>query len=165
MQVECSAIVSHRIPRFLPAIIAVFALSVVGNAAVAVVAKAQHHHDAKGLLGANLKLDGHHDIDHKGKYTTSVEVKGGKIAALHVNHSEKGNIPVRKYKTHKKMAQNMGGHLMYASFRLAQMQDLGEEYIGYSYIDDSGNEEIYWFPVEVVYDGDTGATEYVALSS
>jgi hypothetical protein len=155
----------NRIPRFLPAIVALFALSVVGNAAVAVVAKAQHHHDAKQLVGDKLKTEGHHDIDHKGKYTTSVEVKGGKIAALHVKHSEKGNIAVKKYKTHKKMAQNTGAHLMYASFRLAQTQDLGEEYIGYSYIDDDGNEEIYWFPVEVVYDGDTGATEYVPLSS
>jgi hypothetical protein len=45
------------------------------------------------------------------------------------------------------------------------MQDLGEEYIGYSYVDDYGNEEIYWFPVEVIYDGDTGAVEYVPLSS
>jgi hypothetical protein len=84
---------------------------------------------------------------------------------VHVKHSEKGNIAVKKYKTHRKMAQNAGGHLMYASLRLAQMEDLGEEYIGYSYIDDNGNEEIYWFPVEVIYDGDTGATEYVALSS
>jgi hypothetical protein len=155
----------NRISRFLSTTIAVFALSVVGNSAVAVVAKAQHHHDAKQLVGEKLKQDGHHDIDHKGKYTTSVEVKGGKIAALHVKHSEKGNISVKKYKTHRKMAQNIGGHLMYASFRLAQLQDLGEEYIGYSYIDDDGNEEIYWFPVEVIYDGDTGATEYVPLNS
>jgi hypothetical protein len=154
-----------HITRLFPAILVVFALSIVGNAAVAVVTKAQHHHDAKQLVGDKLKQDGHHDIDHKGKYTTSVEVKGGKITGVHVKHSEKGNIAVKKYKTHKKMAQNTGAHLMYASFRLAQMQDLGEEYIGYSYIDDDGNEEIYWFPVEVVYDGDTGATEYVPLSS
>src|SRR6204780_4984404 len=122
----------NRIPSFLPAIVAVFALSVVSNAAIAVGAKAQHHHDAKQLVGDKLKQDGHHDIDHKGKYTTSVEVKGGKIAALHV----------KKYKTHKKMAQTGSGHLVYASFRLAQMQDLGVEYIGYSYVDDYGNEEI-----------------------
>jgi len=155
----------YRIPRFLPAIVAVFALSVAGNAALAVAVKVQHHHDAKQLVGAQLKQDGHHDIDHKGKYTASVEVKGGKITAMHVTHSEKGNIPVKKYKTHRKMAQNIGGHLMYVSLRLAQMQDLGEEYIGYSYVDDYGNEEIYWYPVEVIYDGDTGATEYVPLSS
>jgi hypothetical protein len=145
--------------------IAVFALSLVGNSAGAVVAKAQHHHDAAKLVGASIHQDGHHDIDHKGKYTTSVEVKGGKIAALHVKHSEKGNIPVKKYKTHRKMAQTDRAHLMYASFRLAQMEDMGTEYIGYSYIDDEGNEEIYWFPVEEIYDGDTGAVEYVPINS
>src|SRR5580658_1346815 len=140
----------NPIPRFIPAIIAAFTLSVVGSVAVAVVAKAQHHHDAKQLVGEKLKQDGHHDIDHKGKYTSSVEVKGGKIAAFHVKHSEKGDIPVKKYKTHRKLAGNVNAapHLMYASLQLAQMEDLGTEYIGYSYIDDNGNEEIYWFPAE-----------------
>jgi hypothetical protein len=146
-------------------LVAAFALSIGANAALAVPVKAQHHHDAKGLVSDKLKTDGHHDIDRKGKYTTSVDVKGGKIAALHVKHSEKGNIAVRKYKTHKKMARNDGAHLMYASLRTAQMQDLGTEYVGYSYVDDEGNEEIYWFPVEEIYDGDTGAVEYVPLSS
>jgi hypothetical protein len=133
--------------------------------AQAVPVKAQHHHDAKQLVRDKLKTDGHHDIDHKGKYTASVDVKGGKIAALHVKHSEKGEIPVKKYKTHRKMAQTSSPHLMYASFQLAQTEDLGTEYIGYSYVDDEGNEEIYWFPVEEIYDGDTGAVEYVPLSS
>jgi hypothetical protein len=151
--------------HFLPLMVAAFAFSVMSNAAIAVVTKVQHHHDAKQLVGDKLKQDGHHDIDHKGKYTTSVEVKGGKIAAVHVNHSEKGNVSVKKYKTHRKMAQTTGGHLTYASFEMVQLQDLGTEYIGYSYVDEYGNEEIYWFPVEEIYDGDTGAIEYVALSS
>jgi hypothetical protein len=34
-----------------------------------------------------------------------------------------------------------------------------------SYVDDEGNEEIYWFPVEEIYDGDTGAVEYVPINS
>jgi hypothetical protein len=154
-----------RLQRHLLPIIGAAALAIAGNAALGVPVTAQHHHDAKALVRDKLKQDGHHDIDHKGKYTTSVEVKGGKIAALHVKHSEKGDIPVKKYKTHKKMAQTGGGHLMYASFRVAQMQDMGTEYIGYSYVDDAGNEEIYWFPAEEVYDGDTGAVEYIPLSS
>ena len=63
------------------------------------------------------------------------------------------------------MALNATGHLVYASLGSGQMQDMGTVYIGYSYIDEYGNEEIYWFPVEEVYDGDTGAIEYVPLSS
>jgi hypothetical protein len=151
--------------QLLPAAIAIFGAFALINTAGAVVAKVQHHHNAKQLLGDKLKQDGHHDIDHKGKYTTSVEVKNGKIAALHVRHSEKGDISVKKYKTHRKMAENAAAHPIYVNYRLAQLQDLGTEYIGYSYVDDDGNEEIYWFPVEEVYDGDTGAIEYVPLSS
>jgi hypothetical protein len=73
--------------------------------------------------------------------------------------------PVKKYKTNKKMAQSTGSHLTYASFALLQDTDMGTVYIGYSYIDDDGNEEIYWFPAEEIVDGDTGAVEYVPLSS
>jgi hypothetical protein len=148
--------------KFLAAV-GVFLLSIAAHAAVPV--KAQHHHSAKALVQAKLKQDGHHEIDRKGKHTVSVDVKGGKITALHVRHSEKGEIPVKKYKTHRKMAETNSAHLIYASFRVAQMQDLGTEYIGYSYVDDEGNEEIYWFPVEEIYDGDTGAVEYVPLNS
>jgi hypothetical protein len=53
---------------------------------------------------------------------------------------------------------------VYASFASAQDQDLGIVYIGYAYIDDDGNEEIYWFPEEMILDGDTGAIEYVPTS-
>lgn len=154
---------TRRLSAF--SLIAAVALSFGANASLAAPVKAQHHHDGKTLVADKLKTDGHRDLEHKGKYTTSVDVKGGKIAALHVKHSEKGDIPVHKYKTHRKMARNGAAHLMYASFRMAQLQDLGTEYIGYSYVDDEGNEEIYWFPVEEIYDGDTGATEYVPLSS
>ena len=152
-----------RIQHFFTAMVVVFGLFAVGNAA-ATVAKAHHHHDAKQLLGDNLKHDGHHDIDHKGKYTSSVEVKNGKIAAFHVNHSEKGNIPVKKYKTNKKLAQSAGAHIVNASFVSTQMEDMGTVYIGFAYVDDEGNEEIYWFPYDMIVDGDTGAVEYVAES-
>jgi len=154
----------NRIQRLLPAIVAIVGLLVLGGAAVAAV-KAQHHHDAKQLVGAKLKTDGHHDIEKRGHYTASVESKGGKIAAFHVVHDTKGAIPVKKYKTNKKVVQATGSHVTYASFALPQATDMGTVYIGYSYIDDDGNEEIYWFPAEMIVDGDTGAVEYVPLSS
>jgi len=153
----------NRIQRLLPAIVAIVGLLVLGGAAVAAV-KAQHHHDAKQLVGAKLKTDGHHDIEKRGHYTASVESKGGKIAAFHVVHDTKGAIPVKKYKTHKKMAQAARGHIVYASFVAAQMEDMGTVYIGYAYVDDDGNEEIYWFPYDMIVDGDTGAVEYVPES-
>jgi hypothetical protein len=36
-------------------------------------------------------------------------------------------------------------------------------WIGYSYIDDYGNEVIYWFPYDMILDGATGAIDYVPV--
>jgi hypothetical protein len=151
--------------RVLAAVAVVFSLLAMGNVASATAAKKQNHHDGHRQVAGKLKTDGHHDIDKKGHYTASVESKGGKIAAFHVAHDTKGQIPVKKYKTNKKMAQANGSHLTYASFALPQDTDMGTVYIGYSYVDDDGNEEIYWFPAEEIVDGDTGAVEYVPLNS
>jgi hypothetical protein len=151
--------------RVLVAAVMMCTLLAIGNVAVAATAKKQNHHDGHRLVAAKLKTDGHHDIEKRGHYTASVESKGGKIAAFHVVHDTKGAIQIKKYKTHKKMAQATGSHLTYASFALPQDTDMGTVYIGYSYIDDDGNEEIYWFPAEEIVDGDTGAVEYVPLSS
>jgi hypothetical protein len=151
--------------RVLAAIVVTFSLLAMGNVAFAVAAKKQNHHDGHRLVAAKLKTDGHHDIDKKGHYSASVDSKGGKIAAFHVVHDTKGDIPVKKYKTNKKMVQATGTHLTYATFALPQDTDLGTVEIGYSYVDDDGNEEIYWFPAEEILDGDTGAVEYVPLSS
>jgi myo-inositol-hexaphosphate 3-phosphohydrolase len=150
--------------RVLTAVV-MFSLLVIGSVAFAAVAKKQEHHNGNQLAAAKIKADGHHDIDKKGHYTASVESKGGKISSFHVVHDTKGQIPVKKYKTNKKMAQTNGSHLTYASYALPQEMDMGTVYIGYSYIDDDGDEEIYWFPAEEIVDGDTGAVEYVPLSS
>lgn len=153
----------NRVQRLIIAIAVIFGLFAVGGAAVAPVKVDHHHHDGKQLLGENLKTNGNHVIHEKGEYKASVEVKEGKIAGLHVKHATKGDIPVKKYKTNKKMAQ-AGGHVVYASFLSAQYQDLGITYIGYSYVDQYGNEEIYWFPYDMILDGATGAIEYVPVS-
>jgi hypothetical protein len=87
-----------------------------------------------------------------------VEVKDGKVAGVHFKHATKGDIPVTKYKTHKKMAQ-AGGHLVYASPLSVQYQDMGTVYIGYSYVDEYGEAEIYWFPYDMIVDGDTHSIE------
>jgi hypothetical protein len=61
------------------------------------------------------------------------------------------------------MAQ-AGARVVYASLRSVQDQDMGTVYIGYSYVDENGDEEIYWFPYDMIVDGDTGAVEYVPES-
>ena len=99
---------------------------------------------------------------HKnGPHTVSVEVKDGKIAGVHVRHAAKGDVPIKKYRTNKKMAE--AGRFHYASLQLAQAESLGTVWIGYAYYDDYGDEVIYWFPYEMILDGYTGAVEYIPL--
>src|SRR6266498_2848839 len=120
-----------------------------------------NHHNGKDLLGDKIKTNGHHVIDKKGDYTAAVDVQGGKIAGMKVTHATKGDIPVTKYKTTKKMAQARG--LKLAAFVPVQAIYLGTTYIGYAYVDEFGNEEIYWYPYDMILDGDTGAVEYVPV--
>lgn len=119
-----------------------------------------HHHNGKDLVGAKIKTNGHHVIDTKGDVTTSVDVQDGKIAGLHAKHAKKGDLAVTKYKTTKRMAQvdplDGGPRMM-----TVQDEYLGTVYIGYSYVNDYGEEDIYWFPYDMILDGDTGAVEYV----
>lgn len=119
------------------------------------------HKNGKQLLGDKVKTNGKHLIETNGPNAVSVDVKDGKIAGMRVKHSKKGELQVTKYKTKTKMAS--ADVLQYASMVPVQLQDLGLVYIGYAYYDDYGNEEIYWYPYEMIYDGDTGAIEYVPI--
>lgn len=153
----------NRMQRFLTAfVVTLGAFALVNGAVAAPPAKHQHKHEnGKQLLGDKIKTNGKHVLHKKGDHTVSVDVKDGKIAALHVKHAKKGDLPVKKYKTSKKMAAADG--FQYASLMLVQAQSLGTVYIGYAYYDDYGNEEIYWFPYEMIYDGDTGAVDYIPI--
>jgi hypothetical protein len=156
----------YPVKRFFTAAFLFVGLSILVNGgALAATSASRNHHDAKQLI--TDKSDGRHEIDKHGKYHAAVVMKGGKIAAFHVKHETKGEVQVKKYKTHKKPPQVAGTErqgLIYASYQLVQNQDLGTEWIGYSYIDDDGNEQIYWVPYDMVLDGDTGAVEYIPES-
>ena len=101
-------------------------------------------------------------IHQVGEHKVFVQVSNGKVAGVNVKHSKKGDVPVKKYKTKKKMVQADG--ILLASYTLVQYQDIGMTYIGYSFIDEYGDEQIYWFPYEMILDGDTGAIDYVPLT-
>ena len=126
-------------------------------------AKKHEHKNGKNLLGDRIRKNGKHELEKHGKYTAFANVQDGKIRGVSVNHADKGDVPVKKYKTNKKMADASSGSLMPASLLFVQAQSLGETWIGYSYIDDYGDEVIYWYPYEMIYDGDTGAVEYVPI--
>ena len=127
-----------------------------------VLAKKKHEHKSgKDLLGEKIKKNGKHVLEKKGKHTATADVKDGKIAGVTVEHETKGNVPVKKYKANKKMAGSAGVHFVAYSGMLAQAYSTGTTYIGYAYIDDYGDEQVYWWPYEMIYDPWTGTTEYV----
>lgn len=121
------------------------------------------HVKAKDLVGDKIKKNGKHKFHESGKHSAFVNVKDGKITGVNVSHAEKGNVPVKKYKTTKDMSQAQAGSIHRVAFNLAQSgtQYLGTTWIGYAYYDDWGYEVIYWFPYDMIYDYDTGAVEYV----
>ena len=124
--------------------------------------KAKHKHEnGQALVGDKIKTNGKHKFHEHGKHSAYVNVSNGKIAGVSVTHSEKGEVPVKKYKTKQKMVDASGGGIQRVSLMLTQSEYLGTTYIGYSYIDDWGEEIIYWFPYDMILDGDTGAIEYV----
>jgi len=114
-----------------------------------------HHHSGQKLLGNKIKTNGNHVIEKIGKNTVAVVVKNGKVAGVRVKHSQKGEVPVTKYKTDQKMAAAGGIN----QIQLAQY--MGTTYIGYSFIDEYGDEWIEWFPYDMIYDGDLDAVVYV----
>lgn len=120
------------------------------------------HHDGAKLAGEKLKKDGKHVLEKKGVHTVSLEVKKGKIAGMHVKHASKGDLPVKKYKSRKKMVAQSDAGLVKVAYVQVQNTYLGTTYIGYSYYDDFGDEYVYWYPYDMILDGDTGAVEYVA---
>ena len=136
----------------------VVAFGLVGIAAAA--PKKANHHDGKALLGDKVKAKGQHVIDKKGDYSVAADVKDGKIAGVHVKHAKKGDIAVKKYKSNKKVAQIDGAQPP----AIAADDYIGTMWIGYAYIDDDGYEQIYWFPYDMILDGDTGAFEYIPAS-
>ena len=126
--------------------------------------KKAKHQNGKQLAGDKVKKDGKHKLHDHGKHSAFIDVKGGKISGVSVKHAEKGDVPVKKYKTKKNpMTAATPSGWQTVAFIPVQTTYLGETWIGFAYIDDWGDEVIYWFPYDMVYDADTGAIEYIPV--
>jgi hypothetical protein len=148
-------------------------LALAGSVAFAgsAFAAKHNHNDGAKLLGGKIGTDGKHELHKGGEHTVFAHVKNKKIAGVTATHRTKGELPVKKYKSSKKMVQGDGyiqmgaetnGHLVeHADFRVAQ--DI--VWIGYSVIDPvTGLEDIYWYPAEMVIDPFTGAVDYIPVT-
>jgi hypothetical protein len=149
----------------LTAIVVAFALFGFAVAAIAggVVKKHNHHGGHSKVSKAEFKKDGNHALEKNGKHAVSVDTKNGKITKFHAKHDTKGEVAVKKYKSHKKMAM-LDNDANASEGIPTQQVDEGTVWIAYAYVDDDGNEEYYWYEAEEIFDGDTGAVDYVPLS-
>jgi len=118
------------------------------------VAKTHHHHDAHALLGAKIHQNGKHEVGKIGNNTVTAEVSNNKVASM-----SSGNLPVRKVRSKKKMANIESGIIRVAAsgeFNLAQA-----DVYYYAYCFDTPDAlECYWYPAEDVIVMD-GWVEYV----
>jgi hypothetical protein len=114
------------------------------SAASAAIAKNQHHKNGHSLLGGKLKQNGRHQIDKAGQATVSAEVNNGKVTAMSANHPQKGNLPARKVKSTRKLAETELGRVRVA----ANAEDIKLAQVAVYYyawcFDDGVDEYCYW---------------------
>src|SRR5262249_14028415 len=112
--------------------------------------KKQHHKNGHNLVKEKLKQNGRHQIDKAGQATVSVDVNNGKVTAMSAAHPQKGNLPVRKVKSRRKMAVMEDSRIhIAAGSDGAQFAQLADYY--YAWCFDVGIDEYcYWYPADVV---------------
>jgi hypothetical protein len=142
----------------------------VAFAGSAFAATKHEHHDGAQLLGSRINTDGKHEVHRIGDHGVHVHVQNKKIFRVTVEHRTRGDVPVKKYKSSKKMvqgdglipvaAETAGDPVQRADYRVAQ----AVAYVGYSFIDPlTGIEQYYWYPAYMVVDPLTGAVDYVPV--
>jgi hypothetical protein len=113
------------------------------------LAKNEHHNNGHDLLGAKVNQNGKHEVSKIGNNTVTAEVSNKKVVGMSA-----GNLPVRKVKSNRKMADFSVDHLQIVAngdFQLAQAADV---YYGYCF--DAGLDEYcYWYPASDVVVTDT----------
>jgi len=111
------------------------------------LAKNEHHSDGHNLLGAKLNQNGRHEVGKIGSNSVTAEVSTKMV----VNMSA-GNLPVKKVKSSKKMAEL--DHLQTAANGESQVAQVADVYYGCCF--DTGLDEYcYWYPASDVVVTDT----------
>lgn len=133
----------HRRTLFIGSL-AVYTLSLVATA----FAKNAHHNNGRALLGEKIKRNGKHDLGKAGPHTVIADVSNGKVVNMAA-----GNLPVKKVKSRRQMAENFNGIALISdnSFRIAQADVWWYAYC----FDDGVDEYCYWYPAEYVVVTDT----------
>src|SRR6266853_6164505 len=124
-----------RLAQFALAVVGLCMMTLAGGIALA---KNQHHSNGHSLLGAKLNQNGKHEMGKIGNNAVAAEVSNKKVVNMIA-----GNLPARKVKSNKKMADvEFGGVKIAANgeIQLAQVVD-----VSYGYCFDAGLDEYcYW---------------------
>jgi hypothetical protein len=116
----------------------VFATSILLAGGIA-LAKNAHHVDGHNLLGAKLNQNGKHEISKIGSNAVTAEVDNKKVVGMSA-----GNLPVRKVKSNKKLAEIGFDRLQIAANGPIQLAQAADVYYGYC-IDTGLDEYCYWY--------------------
>jgi len=113
------------------------------------LAKQEHHKNAHALLGGKLKQNGKHQVDKAGNAAVTAEVSNGKVVAMTASDPQKGNLPVRKVKSKKKMAALDPGIVRVAATSDTQLAQDVVYYYAWCF-DDGVDLYCYWYPADDV---------------
>ena len=136
------------------------AIALVGVFGLVASASAKHqHHAAHLLLGNKHHTDGKHELHKHGEHIIHVHVANKKITNLTVTHRTKGNVPVKKFKTSKKVVHEQGstrvvegngqGQVHFVAAGNTDVAQVTTVYYGYAFFDGT-DWIIYWFPADYV---------------
>lgn len=114
--------------------------------------KKQHHKNGHGFAKGKLKQNGRHEIDKAGDAVVSAEVNNGKVTAMSATRPQKGNLPVRKVKSRKKMAEIDLPRVQLAASDgdTIQLAQADVYYYAWVFDYDTVEEYYYWYPADVV---------------
>jgi hypothetical protein len=136
------------------------ALALIGAFGMVASASAKHqHHAAHLLLGNKHHTDGKYELHKVGEHTVHVHVANRKVTNLTVTHRTKGNVPVKKFKTSKKVVDdttsrqvveaNGRREVHFVAAGNDEVAQVATVYYGYAFFDGT-DYVIYWFPADFV---------------
>jgi len=97
------------------------------------------HLNGHNLLGDKIKHDGKHELGRLADRVVTADVKNGKVDSMAA-----GDLPVKRVKTNKKMAELENGIIPAAWDGGHQLAQYDETYYGYCF-DDGYNYTCYWY--------------------
>lgn len=104
------------------------------------LAKNAHHNNGHNLLGEKIHKNGKHEIGKIGANAVVAEVSNNKVTGMSA-----GNLPVKRFKSAKKMAGLNGDKLQVAANGEIKLAQMDTSY--YAYCFDTGIDlECYWYP-------------------